>query len=189
MFYRKLAFCLVIAALACATAVVAQSEDDDRFSFTVANQPKTGLNEERLQVTINRWSTDAERDTLAAALGQNDPAGINYALRNTQAAGYLKWPGGLEYTLRYARRTPRPDGGADLTLVADSRVWVWWDAKADVPLDEPFTVFHVRLEKNNVGQGKIAPASKVKGDKGLGVVVSDYDSRPVLLTDFRPQRG
>lgn len=189
MLYRNMVFCLILAALACASAVVAQSEGDERFSFTVANQPKTGLNEDRLQVTINRWSTDAERDQFAAALGANDLAGARYTLHNAQAAGYLKWPGGLEYTLKYARRTPRPDGGIDLTLVTDSRVWVWWDTKMSLPLDEPFTVFHVRLDQNNVGQGKIAPASKVKADKAFGVVVSDHDSHPVLLTDFRPQRN
>jgi hypothetical protein len=178
-----------MAALACAPAVVAQSEGDERFSFTVTNQPKTGLSEQRLQVTIDRWSTDAERDQLAAALGQSGQAGIPHALRSAPAVGYLRWPGGLEYALRFARRTARPDGGADLTFVTDSRVWVWWDAKVDAPLDEPFTVFHVQMDKNNVGQGKIAPASKVRADKAVGVVVPDYDSRPVLITDFRPQRS
>jgi hypothetical protein len=189
MFHRNIAFGLVTAMLACTPALVAQTEGDDRFTFAVTNAPKTGLGDDRLQVTINRWSTDAERDQFAAMLAEHDPAAVKYTLRNAEALGYLKWPGGLEYTLRYTRRTPRPDGSADVIFVVDSRVWVWWDAKVDVPMDEPFTVVHVRLDKNGVGEGKLAPASKVRSDKAVGFAVSDYDARPVVLTDFRAQRG
>ena len=189
MFYRKIACGIGIAVLACTAVVVAQTEGDERFTFTAANAPKGPLEEGRLLVTIDRWSSDAERNRLADVLAQNDPAAINYTLRTSEAAGYLRWPGGLEYTLRYARRTPRPDGGADLVLVADSRIWVWWDSKADLPMDEPFTVVHVRLDKNGVGEGRLAPASKVRADKTVGLVVADDAARPVLLMDVRAQRG
>ena len=85
-------------------------------------------------------------------------------------------------TIRYARRSPRPDGGADLLLVADSRIWVWWDAKNDLPANEPYTVLHIRLDKNGNGEGKIAPASKVRRDAASGIAVADYESLPVLIT-------
>jgi hypothetical protein len=188
MFYRNAAFSLVIAALV-STPVVAQTEGDERYTFTVVNAPETGLGDGRLQVRIERWSTDAERDQLAAVLAENDPAKISYTLRTGEAAGYLRWPGGLDYTLRYARRTPRPDGGADLIFVADSRVWVWWDAKTDLSVNDPYVVFHVRLDKNGIGEGKVAPASKVRSDKTVGVAMTDFDTRPALLTDVRADRG
>jgi hypothetical protein len=167
----------------------AQGEsDDERYTFTVVNAPKTGLGSDRLSVTITDWSSDADRDNVAAALAGKDSAAIATALSaGARAAGYLGWPGGTEYTLRYARKTTRPDGGVDLTLVTESRVWVWWDAKLDPPRDEPFTVFQVRVDKNGVGEGRMAPASKVKPDKVAGLAI-DAQS-PVMLTDVRRQRG
>jgi hypothetical protein len=189
MYYRRTVLSLVMALCACIVAVSAEAEGDERFTFVAANAPKTGLAEDRLQVTISRWSTDAERDQMAAALASTEPGVARRHVGTADVVGRLRWPGGLEYALRYARRTPRADGGADLILVADSRVWVWWDQKADLPLDEPFTVVHVRLEKSGVGEGRLAPASSVRSDKTVGVSLPDYDVRPVLLTDFRTQRG
>ena len=189
MLHRTAVIASLTAALLSAAVVPMFAEGETAFTFTVANAPKTGLSEDRLQVTIDRWSTDSERDRLAELLAANDTASINYTLRSAEAVGHLRWPGGLDYTLRYARRTPRSDGGADLLLVADSRVWVWWDGKNDISLDEPFTVFHVRLDKNGAGEGRVAPASKARSDKASGVTVADVDTLPVLMTDVRPQRS
>jgi hypothetical protein len=189
MFHRAAALACVTTALVYAATVGVMAEGETAFTFTVANAPKTGLPEDRLQVTVDRWSTDSERDRIASLLAANDTATIAYTLRNADAAGHLRWPGGLEYTLRYARRTPRADGGADIVLVADSRVWVWWDGSNDIGVDEPFTVFHVRVDKNGVGQGRVAPASKVRSDKTAGVAVVDVETRPALITDVRPQRS
>jgi hypothetical protein len=189
MYYRKTALSLVIAVCACVVAVNAEAEGDQRFTFAAANAPRTGLGEDRLPVTISRWSTDTERDQMAAALASTEAGVARHHVGTSDVVGRLRWPGGLEYAIRYARRTPRADGGADLILVADSRVWVWWDQKADLPLEEPFTVFHVRLDRNGAGEGKLAPASKVRSDKTVGVSLTDYDARPALLTDFRTERG
>jgi hypothetical protein len=63
---------------------------------------------------------------------------------------------------------------------------VWWDTKADLALDERFTVFHIRLDKNGVGEGRMAPASAVRSDKRAGVAVEDLEARPALITDVRP---
>ena len=186
---RSAVFALATAALVGTAVVSLVAEGSETFTFAAAKAPKTGLNEDRLPVTINRWSTDAERDQVARLLAADDSANIHYSLRNGEAVGRLRWPGGLEYTLRYARRTPRADGGADVVLIADSRVWVWWDKPSDLALDEPYTVFHLTLDKNGVGQGRIAPASKARSDTSSGVAVTDLESRPVLLTDFRAQRG
>jgi hypothetical protein len=189
MYHRKTVLSLVMAMCAFVVAVSGETEGGERFTFAAANAPKTGLGEDRLQVTISRWSTDDERDQMAAALASTEPGVARHHVGTADVVGRLRWPGGLEYALRYARRTPRADGGADLILVADSRVWIWWDKTADLPLEEPFTVFHVRLDKSGVGEGRLAPASKVRSDKTVGVSLTDYDARPVLLTDFRTQRG
>lgn len=179
----------VVAALACAPMLLAE-EAIERFSFTVANAPKTALpGEDRLEATIHQWSSDADRDRLTTVIAENDPKAIAHTFRSAPMAGFIRWPGGLQYTLRYARRTPRPDGGADIVLVADSRMWVWWDAPFKTGTDDPFTVIQLRVDKDGKGVGKLSTPGMIRGDKAAGVVAAEFETAPAMLMDVRAERG
>ena len=72
------------------------------YSFVVANAPKDGFSSDgRMRVRFMRWSTDAERTQLMAAL--DEPSKLLSALPYVAVVGYLQWPGGLEHSVRYAR--------------------------------------------------------------------------------------
>ena len=181
---------LVIASL----APLVQAQNDtmkDRFTFASTNRSEGGSGEkERLEIVVNRWSTDAERNHLLSVVTQEGPANVLNALRDAYMTGWLHWPGHLEYTLRYARRTPRPEGGEDVVLVADSRVWIWWDtALATDSTPSPFTVVHLRLNREGTGAGKISFGTKIRADKSAGIMLEDDASQPTLLTDVRRERG
>src|SRR5688500_11000051 len=60
MLQRAAVFACVTAALVCGAAAPVTAEGEFAFSFIAANAPKTGLGEDRLHVTIDRWSTDSE---------------------------------------------------------------------------------------------------------------------------------
>ena len=188
MLNRTAVAAAVVAALACTTTLLA--EGTERFSFTVANAPQTALpGEDRLELTIHQWSTDAERDKVMQVLEENDQATINHTFRTGPTAGSIRWPGGLQYTVRYARRTARADGGADIVLVADSRMWVWWDAPYKTGLEDPFTVIQLRVDKDGHGIGKLSTPDKIKADSNAGVLAAEFDSTPELLTDVKMERG
>ena len=191
MLNRTAVAAAVVAALACAPTLLAEdNKTKDRFSFSVVNAPKTALpGEERLDARIHQWSSDEDRDRVAKVIAENDRTAIAHTFRNASTAGFIRWPGGLEYTVRYARRTPRPDGGADIVLVADSRMWVWWDAPFKTGLDDPFTVIQIRVDKDGKGTGTLATPSGVRGDKTAGVVAAEFDSAPAMLTDVKTERG
>lgn len=156
------------------------TEPVDRFTFIAANAPQDGLNKSgRLQLVIKRWSTDDERTTLANAAAE--PARLLEAFRNVGGIGYLQWPGGLEYTVRYAYRTPGPDGGVDIVLVAERPLWVWWDQNAKWSNERPYSVVHLRVGKNGTGAGRFS--TNIKADQNTGVVLAD--SPAPLLTDVR----
>ena len=160
----------------------------ERFTFTALNGSKAGPSGEgRLELVITRWSSDAERDRLRASVTDEGPDKVNNALG--EAAGWIHWPGNLDYTLRYARRTPRPDGGEDVVLVTDSRTWIGWDsAHSSGWTDSPFTVIQLRLNKEGTGEGKLSPGNKIRSDKEAGIVLEDYASQPTFLTDVRRER-
>ena len=184
MLHRTIALLSVAAALACTAALHAETTAlAERFTFVAANAPQDGLNKDgRLSLTLQRWSTDAERDRMAAAAAE--PARLLDAFRDVGGIGYLQWPGGVEYTIRYARRAPRSDGGADLTLVAERPLWVWWDTNAKWTPEPGFTVLQLRVNKDGAGEGRAIATTRVKSDKDAGIALADANA-PVLLTDVR----
>jgi hypothetical protein len=158
----------------------------ERFSFSVASGTKAGSGGDgRFELSVARWSTDAERDQMITVFKEQGQSGLRNAISNATAGGRIKLPGGLENTVRYARRSPRPDGGEDIVLVFDWRTIPWWDATLPASsLDATFSVIQLRLTKAGTGEGKLA-VGKLREDKATGVVMADYDAQPALLLDVR----
>ena len=176
---------LATAAVAVASAAVLSAETARvaQYSYVVANAPKDVLSSDgRLRVRLMRWSTDDERRQLIAALAE--PSKLLSALPYVDVVGYLQWPGGLEYSVRYARQTPRPDGGTDIVMVVERPLWLWWDPSAKWAADQQFTVVQVRIHKGGSGEGRIATGDGFKRDSDSGIVISDTTT-PALLTDVR----
>ena len=117
------------AVLALGTMAVAQKQGETaHFTFMAANGSKAGPSGEgRLKIVINEWSPDSERDRLLSVLKTDGPDKLAESFRQGRVAGYIAWPGHLDYTIRFAYRMPRPDGGEDVILATDYPVHVWWD--------------------------------------------------------------
>lgn len=182
-----LALLMVLGVSASSAAVFAA----DRFTFARPPAPESTVDPKdgRLMIDLARWSTTDERDRLVAAIAQNGPDRMLDAFRDIGRIGTLYWPGGLEYAVQYAWRSPRPDGGLDVILVLDRPVWLWWNASAPTTT-YPFTVVQMRLGKDGAGEGRVSLGVPVTGDKMAGVVLSDYAKAPAVITDLRrDQRG
>ena len=180
--------CIGLALLVVLGVTVATSASPfaDRFTFTRPPAPESVVDPKsgRLNIDIVQWSTPADRDRLVAAITQDGPEKLLDAFRDVGRIGTLYWPGGLEYTVRYALRSPRPDGGTEVTLVIDRPAWLWWNASApSTPYQ--FSVVQIRFGKNGTGEGRLSLGVPVAADKTLGVALADYDKAPALLTDVR----
>jgi len=179
-------FFVVMAAAVTITSTAVLSEtarDVAQYTFAVANAPKdVSSSDGRLRLRLLRWSSDDERRQLMAAL--DEPAKLLSALPYVGVAGYLQWPGGLEHTVRYARQTARPDGGADIVLVVERPLWLWWDSTAKWAADQQFTVVHMRVDKDGTGEGRIATGDGFRRDADSGIMLSDT-TKPALLTNVR----
>ena len=180
-------FIALIAAAVAIAGSTALSADSERvvseYSFVVANAPTDAFSSDgRLRVRLMRWSTDEERRHLIEA--GDKPSTILSALPYVPVAGYLQWPGGLEHSVRYARRTPRPDGGADIVMVVERPLWLWWDPAVKWAADQQFTVVQLRIKKDGTGEGRIATGQGFARDNDSGLVVSDT-TKPAILVDVR----
>jgi hypothetical protein len=158
----------------------------ERFTFTAPQAPAGPADPAQLTLSLVRWSTDAERDRLMQGATERGVERMLEAISDSSTVGYLRWPGGLEYSVRYARRTPRTDGGQDLLLVIDRPLWVWWNTDlAANATKHPFEAIHVRIDKSGKGEGRVADPTALSVDKSVGVAVANYDTRPVVMTDVR----
>jgi hypothetical protein len=176
---------LLSVTIACTAVLSAETaRNAGEYTFVVAGAPKDAFSTDgRLRVRLARWSTDIEREHIVGAM--QEPAKLLSALPYAAGVvGFLQWPGGLEYTVRYARRTTRPDGGTDIVMVVERPLWLWWDPNARWAADQQFTVVQLRIDKDGAGAGRIANGDGVRRDSDSGLVISDT-TKPAVLTNVR----
>ena len=178
---RRVVLCALAFGLALAASPSAQAQRPaDRYTFKAG---KAG-EETRLELVINRYSSTAERDMVFNAARQ-DVSKIMGALENPGVVGWIHLPGGLDHTIRYARRVTRPDGSTDVIVLAEGPAWIWWHpVNVDNSKRYGFTVIQLRLDRMGSGEGKLS-AMSVAADQDAGVILADFAKEPALLTEVR----
>ena len=133
-------------------------------------------------ITVTRWTTDAERAKVIAAL-KTGGTGLKTALEAMPSAGTLE-VGGRTTTLRFAR-TLTTSGGKLVTLVASEPIVYLGagapEAKPKSGYDFAFATFEVDAAGKGTA-GDLAPAAKLKHGQNDAVVVDDYGAEAVRLT-------
>jgi hypothetical protein len=137
-----------------------------------------------VDITINRWSTDAERDRLMGIFKEKGPDALLDALRDVPPVGTIRTPDSLAYDLRFARELPGEDGGRQIILVTDRPIGFWEAANRPRTFDYPFTVIELRLDKDNRGSGKLSIATKLTLRNNV-LVLENFASQPVMLNNVR----
>ena len=178
---------LLICSLAMlATAPVAWTEARDftetfsAFAVNLGNVGPTGAR--TVDISIERWLSDAERDVLRTALIEKGPDALLSALKKTPRVGYLRLPGHLAYDLHYARQLPLDGGGRRILLATDRRIGVLEARNNGGNTDYPFTVIELRLDQNDTGEGKMAMAAQIGMNTTTNVLeITNYSSQPVRL--------
>lgn len=94
------------------------------------------------------------------------------------------------YDLRYAQRTPQPEGGEQIVLATDRYIRFWEAAGSSRTTDYPFTIIEMRLDRDGRGKGKMFIATRVIGDKrNHTIVLENWGTQPVMLKDVRRERS
>jgi hypothetical protein len=159
----------------------------ERYSATAININNGSAG--NIDITIDRWSTDKQRDNLRSVMVEKGPEKLLDALQDAKPVGHFGAPGQLSWDLRFARKTPLPDGGERVVLVTDRRIGFWEAANRPRSIDYPFTVIELRLNKDGEGEGKISLATKVIFDKDANTItLENYDLQPVQLTHVKRER-
>jgi hypothetical protein len=139
-----------------------------------------------VEMVVERWSTDAERDQLIKALLEKGPEKLLETLQKMPRAGYIRTPNSLGYDLRYARKMPLDEGGEHIVMATDRYISFWEAVNRPRTIDYPFTLIEMRLGPDGVGEGRMSLFTKIVYEKKKNqIVLENYASQPVLLTQVR----
>jgi hypothetical protein len=156
----------------------------ERFSATAMN-----INNGRagnIDITVNRWSTDQQRDALMAVVTQKGPEKLLDALQDMPAVGHFGVTGNLGWDIHFARRMPLPDGGERVVLITDRRIGFWEETNQPRSIDYPFTFIDIRVNRDGQGEGKMSLATKVIYDKKENMIsLENFETSPVQITNVK----
>ena len=180
----------VIAAILFATATLAAQTNGspERYLATAIDMNRSASG--NIEITVERWSTDAERDRLMKVLLDKGPEKLLDALQDVKRVGYIRTPDSIGWDLRFARKTRLPEGGDRVVLVTDRPIGFWEARNQPRTIDYPFTFVELRLNKDGQGEGKLSLATKIIADKENNIVtLENYDTQPVMLTQVRREKS
>ena len=181
---------VVVAIVAAATLAVAGQTNGvaERFTAMAVNMERGGAG--TIEMVVNRWSTEAERNRLMTTLLEKGPEKLLDVLQDMPRVGYIRSNGGLGYDLHYALRAKGEDGGERIVLATDRRIGFWEASRQPRSIDYPFTVIELRMNNDGEGVGKMSLATKITADKDrTTVTLENYDTQPVLLQSVKRQRA
>jgi hypothetical protein len=188
---------LVLAATAIAVALVVPSPTvtaqnvQERFTGFAINM-NSGPSTATIDFTIDRWSTDEERQQLLGIISsEKDVYKMNQkllkALQKLPKVGYIRTPQRLAWDLHYARQAPLDEGGRQVILATDRPIGFAEARNQPRSMDYPFTILEIRLNKEDRGEGKILFGTKIYIDKkSNNMVLENYAQQPVRFNEIRP---
>jgi len=144
---------------------------------------------QRFDMTIDRWSTDAERDKLLSTFLERGPEKLLDAVQDAKPVGRVLMPATVGWDLRFARLHPLPEGGSQIILLTDRPVNFREARNQPRTMDYPFTLIEIRLKADGTGEGKASVATKITYNKKTKAVeLENYSSEPVRLTTVKIEK-
>ena len=155
------------------------------FAINLNSGPSTAT----IDFTIERWSTDAEREQLLTLVAKqkeyDDPQPLLRALQKLPRVGGIRTPQTLAWDLRYARQFPEEDGTGRRIVLATDRPINFREARNQArTMDYPFTIVEIRLNKEDRGEGKILLGTKIFVDKNRNMVLENYGQQPIRFNEI-----
>jgi hypothetical protein len=157
----------------------------EKFSaFAVdLNNTRPGAASSVVDITINRWSPDADRDRLLKLFRDKGQDVLLAELQKLPVVGYINTPGSLRYDIHFARQRPEAEGGRMVFLMTDRHIQAWEAMNRPRSFDYPFTLIQLKVDKDGNGVGKASVATKITQTKDGTIELEDFNSVPVMLNE------
>jgi hypothetical protein len=138
-----------------------------------------------IDITIERWSTDAERQKLVDTLIERDSDALLDALQDIEPrAGFVRTSSSLGWDIYYARESALPSGGRRIVFATDRPMSMWELQNQPRSRDYEFMLCEIRIGPDGKGQGKLAGAAKITWNRDTRTIeIENYGIEPVRLQE------
>jgi len=145
------------------------------------------LEAQRLNIVIEKWSSNAERDELINTLENKGREALFNKLQSLKPrAGYISTDTSLGWDILYAQQFKLPDGTRKIIFATDRPMSFIERVNGGRSVDYEFILCEIHLDSSGRGEGKLASKAKVTYNKAEHQIeVEDYNFEPVRLTDVR----
>ena len=150
------------------------------------------------EITIERWSTAAERQDLITTMTDKGQDALLSRLRKVPVKGRIRIPGWtgpdpnnyrLGWNLRYTWHEPLPEGGERLMIATDRYMSMWELRNQPRTVDYPFTFVEIRLPPEGKGEGRMAAFAQVSFDKKKNLIeLERYSAGQVALNEITVEK-
>ena len=139
-------------------------------------------------MSVDRWSTAAERDRLVETLLNKGPRALLDALQDTPPVGRIRTPDSIGYDLHYAFQTPGEDGGRRIVIATDRPIGFWEAYDQPRTIDYPFTIVQMQLGADGRGTGTLSEFTKVIAYEN-NIFLENFANAPVMLTEIKSKKA
>ena len=137
----------------------------------------------RIDMTVNRWSSDEERAVLIEAAKASGSRSLADALRQQERVGRIREIQGLGWDLQYSRVFPTPDGGQQIVLATDRPLDFAEMARATRSRDYNVTLIVLTLDAEGSGEGQLMLGAEFSWNEEKNqLTIEHFSSEPVRLT-------
>jgi hypothetical protein len=134
-----------------------------------------------IQIQVQRYTPDADRTAVEAALKSGGYPAFVTALRKAPEVGTVS-VGDQKWSIRWARERPTKTGRT-IVLVTDKPVFFVGGGRVDAKPREGYevAVIQMNVDDAGLGNGSMAAAAKVKPGGETGVTIEDYADNLIKL--------
>ncbi len=137
-----------------------------------------------IEVVINRWSTDAEREDLKTVLQAAGSQAMVKEMEKMPQVGYIKTANSMGDALLYARSTELPDGGRQVVVATNRPISVAGSLAPGAAQKYDLSVVEMRWKKgDSKGEGKMTLAAEASIKDGK-LQLTNYMGQPPILKDI-----
>ena len=141
-----------------------------------------------VDIAIERWSTDAERQLLVGMVQTttdkpSDQEKLLKALQDIKPrVGFIRTPNSMGWDLKYAYENQLPDGSRQIVIATDKPVSFLAAASQARTMDYAFSLIEMRFPKDSdKGEGKLLGQSSIAVKNGK-LEIELYGQQPTRLT-------
>jgi hypothetical protein len=188
MKFRPLTVVPALVVLVCSLAFAQTNGQPERFTANaVSLSPEYGTGQQVVEITINRWSPNAERERLVGVLQGKGPDELLKQLQKNKPLGRIRTPDSLGYDLRYAAQTPAEDGGRTIVIATDRPIGFWEATQRPRSIDYPFTVIQMKIDRDGRGTGTLSYATRVIARGNNVIELEDFATQPIMLNNIKAE--